>query len=222
MFDVNDMKDIESTSQIINWIAGGGLAHVLKDIFRLKDVKPDLSKVALAGHSRGGDTAFSVALGLGDAKTKLALKLSALIGIEPVAGASKDHQMEPKVLTFKPQSLDVGMPVMVLGTGKTCPCAPDHVNHAEFYDECKPPRYHLVVKDYGHLDMVDDHVLMFFHNLACQANSDDTNGLVRRTMGGAMVAFMRATMDHKDEDLNAILADKQLAPATLEPVEHNP
>jgi len=162
--DPNDSKDVDATRQVTAWLSDErqGLAHVLADIFLLHGVKPDLSRLALAGHSRGGDTAFAVALGLGTTTTATQKKFSALIGVDPVAGVSKQLQMEPKVLKFTPRSLDPGMPALVVGTGLgpqhvgLPPCAPAGVNHAEFYDECVPPRYHAVVRDYGHLDMMDD------------------------------------------------------------------
>ncbi|VAI20976.1 unnamed protein product [Triticum turgidum subsp. durum] len=222
-----DADDIDATKRITNWLADHdkGLAHVLKDVLKLEHVEPDLSKLALAGHSRGGQTAFAVALGLGDAKTKLELKFSALIGVDPVAGVSRAQQLEPKVLTFEPDCLDVGMPVLVMGTGLGpkhiggFPCAPVGVNHAEFYKECAPPRYHLVVKDYGHLDMLDDNVPYIINNCMCMRNQHNTKDLARRTMGGAMVAFLRANLGIDARDLIAIYRNPELTPAILDQVD---
>lgn len=73
----------------------------------------NLSKLALAGHSRGGRTAFSLVLG----HRKTNLKFSALVGLDPVAGAAKSSQISPKVLTYEPSSFDIAMPVLVIGTG---------------------------------------------------------------------------------------------------------
>lgn len=182
-------------------------------MFKLEHVEPDLTKLALAGHSRGGQTAFAVALGLGDAKTKLELKFSALIGVDPVAGVSRAQQLEPKVLTFEPDCLAMGMPVLVMGTGLGpkhiggFPCAPAGVNHAEFYRECAPPRYHLAVKDYGHLDMLDDNVPYVINNCMCMRNQHNTKDLARRTMGRAMVAFLRAKLGINARDRSRASAD---------------
>ncbi|KAL6660955.1 hypothetical protein ACP70R_000339 [Stipagrostis hirtigluma subsp. patula] len=230
--DLDDAKDIDATRRLTGWLADErrGLAYVLDSVFSLHGaVRPDLSQLALAGHSRGGDTAFAVALGLGAGATSPSPppKFSALIGVDPVAGLSRDMQVEPKVLTFKPRSLDPGMPVLVIGTGLGPrhvggpPCAPAGVNHVEFYGECAPPRYHVVARDYGHLDMLDDGVPYVINNCMCMRNMDGSKDLARRAMGGVMVAFLRATLEDDGEDLKAVLANPGLAPAVLDPVEHD-
>jgi len=68
---MKDSNDIDATRQVTSWLADKqqGLAHVLTNILHLHGVRPDLSRLALAGHSRGGDTAFAVALGLGSSQT---------------------------------------------------------------------------------------------------------------------------------------------------------
>jgi chlorophyllase len=75
-----DAEDIAAAAKIADWLPEG-LPSVLP-----KGVEPELSKVALAGHSRGGHTAFSFpfSLALGHAKNNLSF--SALIGLDPVAG----------------------------------------------------------------------------------------------------------------------------------------
>ncbi|KAL6859168.1 hypothetical protein ACP4OV_018170 [Aristida adscensionis] len=158
----NDGADIDTTRDLAASLPRG-LAGVLDDAFQLRGAaQPDLARLALAGHSRGGDTAFAVALGLPtDSSCSLAAgdapKFSALIGVDPVAGFSPNskQQTEPAVLTFEPRTLEPGMPALVIGTGLGprhvggVPCAPVGLNHAEFYDECAPPRYHAVARDYG-------------------------------------------------------------------------
>jgi chlorophyllase len=227
-FLTGDKWDINTTKHVTNWLAGqDGLQFVLENKFNLHDVKADLSKLALAGHSRGGHTAFALALGLGDPKIELALKFSALIGVDPVAGLPTGTQCTPKILTSKPRSLDVGMPALVLGTGKRQKngseslCTPAGINHAEFYSECKPPRYHFVVEEYGHLDMLDDDAPFIIDKCICVRNQNGTKDDARRGMGGVMVAFLRAILGDNDEDLKAILANPGLAPAILNPVEHD-
>jgi chlorophyllase len=49
------------------------------------------------------------------------LNFSALIGVDPVAGVSRAQQLEPKVLTFEPDCLAVGMPVLVPSTSADFP-----------------------------------------------------------------------------------------------------
>lgn len=44
--------------------------------------------------------------------------------------------------------------------------------------------------------------------------------MMRRTVAGIMVAFLKAKLNEEDSDLQAILKDPKLAPTTLDPVEH--
>ncbi|KAJ0917818.1 putative chlorophyllase [Helianthus annuus] len=65
-------KEIEYVAEITNWLAEG------LPKFLPPEVNADLTKLGLAGHSRGGKVAF--ALALSRLKTELKLKFSALIG----------------------------------------------------------------------------------------------------------------------------------------------
>ncbi|KQJ91600.1 chlorophyllase-1 [Brachypodium distachyon] len=220
MIPTGDTKDIEAAAKVSDWLPEG-LPSVLP-----KGVEPELSKLALAGHSRGGHTAFSLALG----HAKSNLSFSALIGIDPVAGTGKSSQLAPKILTYEPSSFNMSaaMPVLVIGTGLgeekknifTPPCAPKDVNHREFYLECKPPCYYFVTKDYGHLDMLDDDAPMVITCLCKDGGS--CKDKMRRCVAGIMVAFLNSALGGKDNaahDLEVIVKDPALAPTTLDPVE---
>ncbi|OEL23199.1 Chlorophyllase-1 [Dichanthelium oligosanthes] len=212
-----DADDITAAVKVTDWLPGG-LPTVLP-----AGVEADLSKLALAGHSRGGHTAFSLALG----HAKTVLSFSALIGLDPVAGTGRSSQLPPAILTYEPSSFDIAAPVLVIGTGLGDdrenvlfpPCAPRDVNHAEFYYECRPPCYHLVTKDYGHLDMLDDDAPKLVTCLCKEGNS--CKDVMRRTVAGIMVAFLRSALGEEyGDDLKVILRDPGLAPTTLDPVEY--
>ncbi|XP_020092711.1 chlorophyllase-2, chloroplastic-like [Ananas comosus] len=213
----NSTEDVESAAAVANWLPDG-LRPLLP-----RGVEPDLTKLALAGHSRGGHAAFAVALGL--AKTPLEVKFSTLIGVDPVAGTSKSSQTPPKILTYEPSSFDLDIPVLVLGTGLGDEkknilfpaCAPKGVNHEEFYYECKPPCYHIVMKEYGHLDMLDDNAPKIIAKCPCK-NGKNCRDIMRRTTGGLAVAFLKAYFEGEDGYLQAILEDPQQAPTVLDPV----
>uniref|UniRef100_A0A0A8Z6S9 Uncharacterized protein n=1 Tax=Arundo donax TaxID=35708 RepID=A0A0A8Z6S9_ARUDO len=66
--------------------------------------------------------------------------------------------------------------------------------------------------------MLDDDV-PFLVNCMCKKNPDDTKDLARRTMGGLMVAFLKAILENDDEDLKTVLQNPGLAPALLDQVE---
>ncbi|KAK1260826.1 hypothetical protein QJS04_geneDACA001996 [Acorus gramineus] len=207
-------KEVKDAAEVANW-----LAHNLKSVLPV-GVKPNLLKVALAGHSRGGHTAFSLALN----PTQQILNFSALVGVDPVAGQSKSHQIKPEILDFKPGSFDLGgVPVMVIGSGLgdesigffIPPCAPEGVSHKEFYNECRPTCCHFVVEGYGHLDMLDDGAEKLE---SCFCKHGETREPMRRCVGGLTVAFLKAYFEGMKGDLLAIVggADK-IAPARLKP-----
>ena len=118
------------------------------------------------------------------------------------------------------------MPVLVIGTGLGDesenalfpPCAPVDVNFTEFYHECRAPCYHLVTKDYGHLDMLDDDAPKLVTCLCKEGNS--CKDVMRRTITGIMVAYFKAVMGEEDGDLMDILKHPGLTPTTLDPVEY--
>ncbi|KAL5561750.1 hypothetical protein UlMin_031497 [Ulmus minor] len=212
-------QEIESAAKVTDWLEEGLKAHLPEN------VTPDLTKVALTGHSRGGKAAFALALGI---TSKTSLNFSVLVGIDPVAGVTQAFRTKPYILTGVPHSLDLSIPVAVIGTGlgpeqKNCmspPCAPEGLNHEEFFKESKPPCVHFVAKDYGHMDMLDDDPPGVRGELAdCMCkNGSGSRDPMRRSVGGIVVAFLRAYLGGDDEDLIAIVDDPSLAPAKLEDV----
>ncbi|XP_024018785.1 chlorophyllase-2, chloroplastic [Morus notabilis] len=196
--------EIKSTAQVTNWLSKG-LQYLLP-----QQVKPNLSKVALAGHSRGGKTSFALAL---SKETITTLKFSALIGIDPVDGMDKGKQTPPPVLTYVPHSFDLGMPVMVVGSGLGevkrnplfPPCAPKGVNHEDFFKECREPACYFVVKDYGHVDMLDDETKGIRGKTTyCLCKNGKTREPMRKFVGGVVIAFMKAYLEGDKRSLMAI------------------
>ncbi|KDP21405.1 hypothetical protein JCGZ_21876 [Jatropha curcas] len=155
----------------------------------------------LFGHSRGGKTAF--ALALGKAKTSLQeVNISALLGVDPVAGLGKECS-EPIIL--RDGTFDLSIPVTIIGTGlgdhpkyPHVPfwpaCAPDSLNHKEFFSKSKPPKGHFVFTEYGLLGMLNDDltsefVVQFFNDL-CTANGSGSKAPMRSGVGGITVALL--------------------------------
>ncbi|MED6196061.1 hypothetical protein PIB30_043745 [Stylosanthes scabra] len=215
--------EVKYVGKVIDWMAEG-----LKPWLPPK-VEAKLESIILMGHSRGGKTAFAVALD--HVQTKL--NFSVLIGIDPVAGPTKCKitQTFPKILTGVPRSFNLGIPVAVIGTGlgpepnsyTRMACAPDGMNHEEFYRECKPPCAHFVAKEYGHMDMLDDEIPGLIGGIMSKCickNGLGPRDLMRRTVGGLVVAFLRAHLKGLWEDFHAILKDPTLSPAKLDPAQY--
>ncbi|CAN1728893.1 Chlorophyllase type 0 [Linum perenne] len=102
------LDEINYLAQVISWLPTGLSFHLLDDVV------PDLNHLAVGGHSRGGKSSFALALGYG-LKPKN-ITISAIVGIDPVAGGSKDTRTTPKILTYQPESFDLSIPVAVIGT----------------------------------------------------------------------------------------------------------
>ncbi|XP_050215403.1 chlorophyllase-2 [Mercurialis annua] len=211
--------ELKATAAITNWLSEG-LCGILPPHLR-----PKLSKLGLAGHSRGGKAAFALALQKSGITTKL--KFSAIIGIDPVDGMDKGKQTPPPVLSYVPHSFDLDMAAMVIGSGLGevkrnplfPPCAPKGVNHEDFFKECRKPAYHFVVKDYGHLDMLDDVTSGIRGKTSyCLCKNGKSREPMRRFVGGAMVAFFKAYLEGDSRDLMAIRKG-QSGPVELQDAE---
>ncbi|KAF8394369.1 hypothetical protein HHK36_020577 [Tetracentron sinense] len=212
-------EEIKYAAAAANWLSEGLQSELPEN------VEANLSKLALAGHSRGGKTAFSLALGY----AKTTLGFSVLLGIDPVGGITKECQIAPKILTYVPRSFNLRIPVMVVGTGlgdekRNCllpPCAPDGVNHKEFFDECQPPCCYFVTRDYGHMDMLDDNpqgLLGKISDCRCK-NGNGGREPMRRAVGGLVVAFLEAYLEGDNGDLKAIIDEPDIARVKLDPIE---
>ncbi|GLT99559.1 hypothetical protein SLE2022_169930 [Rubroshorea leprosula] len=217
-------EEINSTAAITNWLSNGGLQGLLPPL-----VRSNLSKLGLAGHSRGGKTAF--ALALGKAAIATTLKFSVIIGVDPVDGMDKGKQTPPPVLTYVPHSFNLDAAVMVIGSGLGevkknplfPPCAPKGVNHEDFFRECRPPACHFVAKDYGHLDVLDD-VTEGIRGRAsyCLCKNGKSREPMRKFVGGIVVAFMKAYLNGDESDLIAVRDGVETPPVELQTVEFLP
>lgn len=215
-------EEIKVTGEITNWLSEG-----LRQLLPL-NVEPDLAKLALAGHSRGGKVAFALAL---RKSSSVALKFSALIGVDPVDGTDGANQTPPPVLTHVPHSFDLdGTPVLVLGSGLGevrrnplfPPCAPKGVNHEDFYRECCKPAYYFVAKDYGHLDMLDDETKGVRGRTSyCLCKNGESRVPMRRFVGGILVAFLKAYLEGDSRELVDIReGDHGMAPLEIQRLEY--
>ncbi|XP_027096145.1 chlorophyllase-1-like [Coffea eugenioides] len=207
-------QEITDAAEVTKWMATE-LQALLPD-----NVTADVDNLGVAGHGRGGYVAFCLALG----KAETTLNFKALIGIDPVAGVNTLWRSKPDILTYIPRSFDLEIPVGVIGTGLGSqkknfllpPCAPEGVNHAEFFNECKPPCCYFLAKEYGHTGMLDDGAAKL-GNCACKRGSQPRY-LMRKAVAGIVVAFMESYLKNNESDLLAVINNPKSAPITLDPV----
>ncbi|KAJ1687341.1 hypothetical protein LUZ63_018731 [Rhynchospora breviuscula] len=208
-------EEIKSAASLLDW-----LTHNLASILP-PQVRPDLAKLSIAGHSRGGKVAFALVLGK---VVSSPIKISALIGIDPVDGMGMGNQTPPPILTYKPNSIKLDMPVLVVGSGLGelkrnalfPPAAPKGVSHEQFFNECCAPGCYFVAKDYGHVDMLDDETKGFRGNLTyCIAKNGKERKPMRLFVGGIMVAFLKAYLEQEKGTLMAIKDNPGVAPVEV-------
>jgi chlorophyllase len=222
LFSGSDTTDeICAAASIIDWFPGG-LPEALSK--RVKSVLPDLDKVALVGHSRGGKVVFGLATGV----CKTAVKFSAIAGLDPVDGMGVDQQTKPPILQFSEHSLKLEIPTLIVGAGLGPlkrniffpPCAPEGVSHEAFFFESDRPSFHFVALEYGHMDYMDDNcggiqgVLSY-----CVCKNGPSREPMRKFSAGILVAFLRASLCKDSSQLAAVIANPSEAPVKLEKPE---
>lgn len=105
----------------------------------------DATKIALAGHSLGGD--ISVLAASGDPRVK------AVVGWDPV-DASNPSVVPEKMTGFTAKLAVIGETTD--GAGGFMPCAPTADNYAAFYAVAPSPAFAMTVNGADHMDWVDD------------------------------------------------------------------
>ncbi|XP_073300790.1 chlorophyllase-2-like [Primulina huaijiensis] len=214
-------EEIETTAKVINWLPEG-LVHFLPP-----QVNPNVKKLGLAGHSRGGKVAFGLALRKLNLTT---LDISAIIGIDPVGGMDEERQTPPPVQTNTPHSFNLGgSGALVIGSGLGeikrnllfPPCAPKGVNHEDFYNECRKPAYYFVAKDQGHLDMLDDDTRGIRGKASfCLCKNGKSREPMRRFVGGVVVAFLKAYVEGDMRELVGLREGHEMLPVELQRFEY--
>lgn len=207
--------EIKTVAKVTNWLPAG------LQVSLPKSVKPDLSRLALMGHSRGGKIAFALALG----HSPTSLKFKALLGLDPVSGpGTPPTWVQPNILSYVPHSFNLSVPIGIIGTGLSNqkrriifpPLAPDGFNHSEFFNESKPPCCYFLAKDYGHCDVLNDSKLGLA-SLVCKSGKGSKENM-RSGVGGVVVAFLKAYLGGECKHLQSIVAAPTIAPITFDPV----
>eukprot|EP01018_Ginkgo_biloba_P030981 Gb_22310 [translate_table: standard] len=210
-------REISEAAEVADWLPDGLAASFPQSL--KNRVRPNFEKFVLAGHSRGGKVAFGLALGRFGAQTSL--KLSALVGLDPVDGEGEGMQTNPPILTYKENSFDLEMPVLVVGSGLgPCKCNPEGVNHRDFYNECRAPAYHFVASDYGHLDFLNNNIGISGEVASLFCKRGGAKEPMRRFTGGILVAFLRKSLDNDGAALNQILDCPSICPVKIEPPQY--
>lgn len=219
MFEPSDTPtEIANAAKVVAWLPDG----LARSFSAVTSAQPDLSKLAIAGHSRGGKVAFALALGIG---VKSALPFSGIAALDPVDGMSSTSQTEPPVLRFSEGGFDGLPPALVMGTGlghlqrnRFFPaCAPEGVSHRAFFRDCRSPAYHFVASDYGHMDFLDDKTRGLVGLCTYVVAKDGpSRQALRKHAGGLLVSFFNSVLKKDNRDMTDILENPDHNPVAAE------
>ncbi|KAG6541370.1 hypothetical protein Mapa_017239 [Marchantia paleacea] len=213
MMRADASNEISYAAAVVDWYPKN-LADALlreKTLLSLR-IKPNLEKLVLVGHSRGGKVAF----GLATEFCKTSLPYSAIVGLDPVDGVLENTSLKPQVLPYQPNSLHLKYPTMIIGAALgpiglplMPPCAPKGVNHEAFFEDSSPAAVHFVVEDYGHMDFLDDSVWTTSTMLCTRGR---TRGPMRRFSGGIAIGFLEAVLFNNTKAFNYYLENPRQVP----------
>lgn len=213
-------NEIVLAGSVVDWFSVG-LRDALSQ--RVPSVEPDLARTAVVGHSRGGKVVFGLALGV----CNTSLKISALVGLDPVDGTGIGHQTNPPILKYSPHSLNLKIPTLIFGAalgsvGKFLfpACAPEGVSHKNFFADSAAPAFHFVAPDYGHMDYMDDECpgAQGWLSFSLCKNGPSREPM-RRFTAGIVVAFLQASLLQDSSQLATAIVNPSLAPVKLETPE---
>jgi len=170
-------------------------------------VHADTTLLGLAGHSRGGQVAYRIAL-------QRAGKVKALAGVDPVdaTAMSNDTVIVTGPLTFDIPTYILGAglgPIPVEGGVFEIPCAPPEVGYNHFFTNNPSPSWLVVATTHGHADMIDEEDYREF----CPGGPDRDG--MRALTAGTLAAFFSGILQNNDAALS-VLSDVDGAPVPVE------
>eukprot|EP00898_Chlorokybus_atmophyticus_P000918 jgi/Chlat1/1827/Chrsp138S02144 len=199
------VDELRALSHVLDWLPDNLAAF-------LASSTPDLRKLVLAGHSRGGKVAHALALGL---ESTFQLKVSGLIGFDPVDG---DKSCVPRVTE---SSFGFPFSTLLIGSGLgdkgRVPCAPAQTSHNAFFNACTSRVYRFIGEGAGHMDFLDTHIpkLPLINWLAthvCAPHRHHDRTPMRTFAAGVAVAYLRSIFDIGSTVLEDIVAKLDSVP----------
>ena len=181
--------------EIISWVEANINTYI--------PVTGDTALLGLSGHSRGGQTAYRMALLVEE-------KVKALSGVDPVDGLEIFGQ---SLVITGPLSFDI--PTYILGTGlgpivvnDFLACAPEDIGPNHFYCANPSPTWLVTATTHGHGDMIDEED----YSDSCPGGPDRDG--MRSLTGGTLAAFFSGILQSNQSAL-AVLSDSGSAPVPV-------
>ncbi|MBW2554265.1 MAG: alpha/beta fold hydrolase [Deltaproteobacteria bacterium] len=185
--------------EIISWIEN--------NINKIVPVNVDTTLLGLAGHSRGGQVVYRMAL-------QITEKVKALAGVDPVDALGFSGQTP---IITGPLNFDI--PTYILGTGLgpiiveggpiELACAPQEVGPYHFFAANPSLSWLVIATTHGHADMIDEEDYEEF----CPGGPDRDG--MRVLTGGTLAAFFSGILQSNENAL-LFLSDISSAPVPIE------
>lgn len=191
-------EEAASAIPVIDWVE--------RYIHDFVSVNADTRRLGLAGHSRGGQVAYRIAL-------LIEKRVKALAGIDPVDATemSNDDPIITAPLTFDIPTYILGAglgPIPVEGGEFDIPCAPAESGYNHFFENNPSPSWLVVATTHGHADMIDEEDYVDF----CPGGPDREG--MRRLTAGTLAAFFSGILQ-KNESALSVLSDVDAAPVSV-------
>ncbi|MCO5579628.1 hypothetical protein L7F22_033485 [Adiantum nelumboides] len=208
-------SEIEHAAMVINWVSKKGQLEASLPLELAKNVRADVGKVVVSGHSRGGKVAFGVGLGKMGEEQSVRAEIAGVVGLDPVDGVSENEQSKPHIVSAEGEgAFGQAFPVLIIGTGLgseklnpfTPACAPLNFGHEAFFRCSAALAVHVVAGDYGHMDFLNDSSLGLEGALShCLCKRGPTRQPLRILSAGLLVAFLKYCIFHNFSTLNKAL-----------------
>jgi chlorophyllase len=194
-------EEISRALRVVDWVFA-----------RLSDVagvEADTGRLGLIGHSRGGKVAWGVL-------SREPSRALAVAGLDPVDGSFFGQAAVirgPFGFPFPSLVIGAGLGSVPTG-GSPIACAPEGINHVQFYEASASPAWHIVAPGAGHADFYDPGCSNCgFITGVCRRGLDPD--AARRLTAGLLTAFLRGALQG-DTSAYRLLTDTAAAPIPIE------
>lgn len=181
--------------------------------------------LVVAGHSRGANVAFLTAKDAPPGARLAAVPplpaILGLVGLDPVDSGFLPKTLGSKSVLAKNESYPAGVvpdafpfrfPTLVIGTGLgplgAVPCAPEGYNHVQFFAECPPPSYHVVLSAASHMSVLNDRSMLPLQDRilasACKKATEVSNGQIREVVSIGILIFLQQAYNLPSTFLHAL------------------
>jgi len=192
-------EEADAAVELVEWIE-----NTIRDFV---PVNADTGLLGLAGHSRGGQTAYRVTLLITD-------KIKALAGVDPVDALEIFGQVPiitgPLTFSIPTYILGTGLgPIPVTGGIIELACAPAEIGPYHFFEANPSPSWLVDATTHGHADMIDEED----YQPVCPGGTDREG--MRSLTAGTLAAFFSGILQNNDTAL-LLLRDDAAAPVPVE------